>query len=80
VAGAVVWSGRIATAVAPRTELEIVTAHGTGRARATERDVWGGTRVRGTGRPPFPVDVLDVTDPDDTHPDDTDPDVAALSR
>jgi hypothetical protein len=49
VAGAVVRSGRIATAVEPGTALEIGTPHGTGRA-------------------PFPVDGLDVTDPDDGTP------------
>jgi hypothetical protein len=59
-AGSVVWSGRISVEVPPRGEVEITTPHGTGRAQATERDVWGNTRVRGLGRPPFPVELLEV--------------------
>jgi hypothetical protein len=59
-AGSVVWTGRISAAVEIHAEVEIVTPHGTGRARATERDVWGNTRVTGIGRPPFPVEVLDA--------------------
>jgi hypothetical protein len=59
-AGALVWTGRISAAVAARTEVEIVTPHGIGRARATEQDVWGNTRVSGIGRPPFPVELLDI--------------------
>jgi Domain of unknown function (DUF4873) len=59
-AGSVVWTGRVSAPVAPPTELEISTPHGTGRARATERDVWGNTRVTGLGRPPFPVELLDA--------------------
>jgi len=59
-AGSLVWTGRVGTAVEPRTELEITTPHGTARARATEHDVWGNTRVTGLGRPPFPVELLDA--------------------
>jgi hypothetical protein len=58
-AGSVVWTGRVAVDLAPRTALVVVTPHGSGRAEATERDVWGNTRVRGLDRPPFPVEVLD---------------------
>jgi hypothetical protein len=59
-AGSVVWSGRVAAEVPPGEEVDVTTPHGTGRARATERDVWGNTRLAGLGRPPFPVEVLDV--------------------
>jgi Domain of unknown function (DUF4873) len=60
-AGHVVWSGRVAAEFGPRTALVITTPHGTARAQATERDVWGNTRVRGVDRPPFPVEILDGT-------------------
>jgi hypothetical protein len=59
-AGRVVWSGRVAAEVDPRTLLEISTSHGTARAEASERDVWGNTRVRGLDRPPFPVELFDL--------------------
>ncbi|MDP5183065.1 DUF4873 domain-containing protein [Blastococcus sp. BMG 814] len=59
-AGSVIWSGRVAVAVAPRTRLELTTPHGSSVAEATERDPWGSTRVRGVGRPPFPVELLDA--------------------
>jgi hypothetical protein len=58
-AGHVVWSGRVAAALAPRATFEITTPHGTARAEATEADVWGNTRLTGLGRPPFPVELLD---------------------
>ena len=58
-AGHVVWSGRVAVRLAPRTRFEITTPHGTGSAEATESDVWGNTRLTGAGRPPFPVELLD---------------------
>lgn len=58
-AGSVVWSGRVATALPPRTRLGITTPHGTGVAEATESDPWGNTRVTGVGRPPFRVELLD---------------------
>ena len=58
-AGHVVWSGRVDAALAPRTAVELTTPHGTARAEATETDAWGNTRVRGLGRPPFPVELLD---------------------
>ncbi len=57
--GSVVWSGRIALAVPPRTRLELTTPHGSGRAEATESDPWGNTRLTGIDRPPFPVELLD---------------------
>ena len=60
-AGRVVWTGRVAAEVRPGTRMEVRTPHGTGTARATERDVWGNTRVTGVGRPPFPVELLDST-------------------
>ena len=60
-AGSVVWSGRVALGAAPRTRVRITTPHGTGTAEATETDPWGNTRVRGVGRPPFPVELLDAT-------------------
>jgi hypothetical protein len=58
-AGHVVWSGRVAVRLAPRTPFTITTPHGTGRAEATEPDAWGNTRLTGAGRPPFPVELLD---------------------
>lgn len=58
-AGSVVWSGRLALAVPPRTRLRLTTPHGSGLAEATESDPWGGTRVTGLDRPPFPVELLD---------------------
>ncbi|MGZ4507809.1 MAG: DUF4873 domain-containing protein [Blastococcus sp.] len=60
-AGHVVWSGRVRLELAPRTELTITTPHGVARAEVAERDVWGNARVRGLGRPPFPVELLDGT-------------------
>jgi hypothetical protein len=63
-AGSVVWTGRISVEVPPRGEVEITTPHGNGRAQATERDVWGNTRVRGLGRPPVPVELLEVAGED----------------
>jgi hypothetical protein len=62
-AGHVVWTGRIAADYAPRTVLLLTTRHGSARAEATERDVWGNTRVVGLDRPPFPVELLDAADP-----------------
>jgi hypothetical protein len=61
-AGHVVWTGRVAADLRPGTRVEIRTPHGAGTAEATERDVWGNTRVTGVGRPPFPVELLDSTD------------------
>ena len=61
-AGHVVWSGRVAADHAPRTVLVLTTPHGSARAEATERDVWGNTRVVGRDRPPFPVELLDAAD------------------
>jgi hypothetical protein len=58
-AGHVVWTGRIATELPPRADVLVTTPHGTARARATELDVWGNTRVSGVDRPPFPVELLD---------------------
>jgi hypothetical protein len=63
-AGHVVWTGRVAAELPLRAPLVITTPHGRARAEATERDVWGNTRVAGADRPPFPVDVLDGADPD----------------
>lgn len=59
-AGSLVWTGRVSVEVAAGTEFDVTTPHGTGRARATERDVWGNTRLAGVGRPPFPVELLGV--------------------
>jgi hypothetical protein len=59
-AGHVVWSGRVAAEFAPRTVLVLTTPHGSARAEAVERDVWGNTRVVGLDRPPFPVELLDA--------------------
>ena len=58
-AGHVVWTGRVRLALPPGAELIIGTPHGSARAEVTERDVWGNARVRGLGRPPFPVELLD---------------------
>ena len=62
-AGHVVWSGRVSAAVEPRTVVVLTTPHGSARAQATERDVWGNTRVTGIDRPPFPVELLDGAAP-----------------
>jgi hypothetical protein len=59
-AGHVVWTGRVSVALAPRTRMVISTPHGSGPAEAIEQDPWGNTRVRGAGRPPFPVELLDA--------------------
>ena len=61
-AGRVVWSGRVATDIAPRAQVVVTTSHGSARAEATERDVWGNTRITGIDRPPFPVEVLDAAE------------------
>lgn len=58
-AGSVVWSGRLALALPPRTRVQVSTPHGTGTAEATESDPWGNTRITGVDRPPFPVELLD---------------------
>jgi hypothetical protein len=58
-AGHVVWSGRVAVQLAPRTRFQVTTSHGTSTAEATETDAWGNTRLTGVGRPPFPVELLD---------------------
>jgi hypothetical protein len=58
--GSVVWTGRVALALPARTRLVIGTPHGSGTAEAVESDPWGNTRVRGEGRPPFPVELLDA--------------------
>ncbi len=58
-AGHVVRTGRVSAGLPPRTPLAVRTPHGGGSAEAAERDAWGNTRVRGVGRPPFPVDLLD---------------------
>jgi hypothetical protein len=59
-AGHVVWTGRVAAQLPPGAEVVLETAHGRAPAQTTERDVWGNTRVRGVGRPPFPVELLDT--------------------
>lgn len=59
-AGSVVWTGRVSADFVPRTVVEITTPHGTGRAEVRERDVWGNSRLTGLGRPPFPVELLEV--------------------
>jgi hypothetical protein len=61
-AGHVVWTGRVATALPPRTPFLLTTPHGAARAEATERDVWGNTRLAGLDRPPFPMELLDGAD------------------
>jgi hypothetical protein len=61
-AGHVVWTGRLAAEFPPRAEVLIGTPHGSARAEATERDVWGNTRITGIDRPPFPVQLLDGDD------------------
>lgn len=58
-AGSVVWSGRVALQLSPRTRVEITTPYGTSVAEATEGDPWGNTRITGVGRPPFRVELLD---------------------
>jgi hypothetical protein len=58
-AGSVVWTGRVAAEIPPRTLFALTTPFGTAHARAVERDVWGNTRITGVDRPPFPVELLD---------------------
>jgi Domain of unknown function (DUF4873) len=58
-AGHVVWSGRVAADLPPRTTVVLTTPHGSGRAEVTERDMWGNARIAGLDRPPFPVELLD---------------------
>ena len=58
-AGHVVWTGRVDVGLDAGTELVVTTPHGSARARVTERDVWGNSRIVGVDRPPFPVAVLD---------------------
>jgi hypothetical protein len=58
-AGHVVWSGRVATALPSRTAFVVNTPYGSAPAEAIERDAWGNTRISGRGRPPFPVELLD---------------------
>ena len=58
-AGRLVWSGRVATGLSPRTPFLLTTPHGAARAEAVERDAWGNTRLAGLDRPPFPVELLD---------------------
>jgi hypothetical protein len=58
-AGRTVWSGRVGTGLPLRAQFVVRTRHGASRAEATERDVWGNTRIRGLDRPPFPVELLD---------------------
>jgi len=66
-AGHVVWTGRVATGLPPRTRFVIGTPHGSALAEARERDVWGNTRVTGLDRPPFPLELLDGC-PDEAGP------------
>jgi hypothetical protein len=61
-AGRVVWSGRVAAELPPRTRVTVATPHGRALAETTERDVWGNTRITGLDRPPFPVELLDGGD------------------
>ena len=61
-AGHLVWSGRVGDDLPPRTPFHITTPHGTARAEAVERDVWGNTRLTGVDRPPFPVELFDGPD------------------
>jgi hypothetical protein len=58
-AGRTVWTGRVAAALPLRTEVVLITPHGSSRGEVTEQDVWGNSRVRGLDRPPFPVELLD---------------------
>jgi len=59
--GSTVWTGRVRAELPLRREVVVRTPHGESRAVTTEHDVWGNTRVRGLDRPPFPVELLDVT-------------------
>ena len=61
-AGHLVWRGRVATELPPRTPFLLTTPHGAARAEAVERDFWGNTRLAGVDRPPFPVELLDGPD------------------
>ena len=63
-AGHVVWAGRLSTHLPPRTAMVVRTPHGSGSAEAIEQDPWGNTRIRGAGRPPFPVELLDAVEAD----------------
>jgi hypothetical protein len=61
-AGHVVWTGRVSAGLPPWRPLVLRTPHGSGSAEVVERDPWGNTRVRGVGRPPFPVELLDAAE------------------
>ena len=61
-AGHVVWVGRVSIALPPRTELVFTTPNGSAAAVAVEQDPWGNTRVRGVGRPPFPMELMDAVE------------------
>jgi hypothetical protein len=62
-AGHVVWAGRVSVPMPPGTSMVLRTPHGSGAAEAVEQDAWGNTRVRGSGRPPFAVELLDGVSP-----------------
>lgn len=64
--GRVVWTGRVSTALPPRASIVIETPHGVESAEEVEPDPWGNTRVRGSGRPPFPIELLDGGHPSGT--------------
>jgi hypothetical protein len=62
-AGRVVWTGRVAVDLPPRTSVVLTTPYATSAAVAVESDVWGNTRIAGVDRPPFPVELLDGAAP-----------------
>lgn len=70
------WAGRIdphdevtALFTSGRREVAIRTPTGHESAGAlVEQDPWGGCRVAGTGRPPFPIPVPPGLDPPDARP------------
>ena len=63
--GRVAWFGRVEGAPADLsagTPVRVRTPLGEASATVTEQDLWGHWHVRSTTRPPFPVEILDVTE------------------
>jgi hypothetical protein len=63
--GRVAWFGRVEGApdgVSGGASVRLRTPHGEGEATVTEKDLWGHWHVRSQTAPPFPVEILDVTE------------------
>jgi hypothetical protein len=63
--GRVAWFGRVEGApedLSSGTVVRVRTPLGEGLAAVTEQDLWGHWHLRSTSLPPFPVEILDVTE------------------